>query len=155
MDFDVNGKRGGRGGVLEKVLLWIMDLYFSQKRQFEVEKTSWCFFSFKHSFASQHVNWWTGVVWISCGLLWCFYQLFGLSYWRHPFTAEDPLLSKWWKMLHSPNLWWRNSFSSWMAWEWVHFRQHFQHFWADFSAVSWRFLKIVDFSSQTDLQSTV
>ncbi len=31
----------------------------------------------------------------SCGLLWCFYLLFGLSFWRHPFTAEDPLLSKW------------------------------------------------------------
>ncbi len=25
-----------------------------------------------------------------------FYQLFGLSFWRHPFTAEDPLVSKWW-----------------------------------------------------------
>ncbi len=25
--------------------------------------------------ASQDVNWWTGVVWITCGLLWCFYQL--------------------------------------------------------------------------------
>ncbi len=24
-----------------------------------------------------------------------FYQLFGLSFWRHPFTAEDPLVSKW------------------------------------------------------------
>ncbi len=35
--------------------------------------------------------WWTGVVWI----LQCFYQLFGLSFWRHPFTAEDPFLSKW------------------------------------------------------------
>ncbi len=31
----------------------------------------------------------------SCGLLWCFYQLFGLSFWRHPFTAVDPLVSKW------------------------------------------------------------
>ncbi len=30
-----------------------------------------------------------------CGLLWCFYQLFGLSFWRHPFTAEDPLVCKW------------------------------------------------------------
>ncbi len=29
-----------------------------------------------------------------CGLLWCFYQLFWLSFWRHPFTAEDPLVSK-------------------------------------------------------------
>ncbi len=36
-----------------------------------------------------------GLVWITCGLLWCFYQLFGLSFWRHPFTAEDPLVSKW------------------------------------------------------------
>ncbi len=31
----------------------------------------------------------------SCELLWCFYQLFGLSFWRHPFTAEDPLVNKW------------------------------------------------------------
>ncbi len=23
------------------------------------------------------------------------FQLFWLSFWRHPFTAEDPLLSKW------------------------------------------------------------
>ncbi len=38
------------------------------------------------------------------GLEWCeflvyywdvFYLLFGLSFWRHPFTAEDPLVSKW------------------------------------------------------------
>ncbi len=34
-----------------------------------------------------------GLEW--CGLLWCFYQLFGLSFWRHPFTAEDPLLRQW------------------------------------------------------------
>ncbi len=44
-------------------------------------------------FFTRH-NWWTGVVWITCGLLWCFYQLFKLSFWRHPFTAEDSLLSK-------------------------------------------------------------
>ncbi len=24
-----------------------------------------------------------------------FYQLFELSFWRHPFTAEDTLVSKW------------------------------------------------------------
>ncbi len=48
---------------------------------------------------SQDINWWTGVVWITCGLLWCFYQLFGLLFWRHPFTAEI----HWWArdvMLH-------------------------------------------------------
>ncbi len=42
--------------------------------------------------SSPDVNWWTGVVWITCGLLWCFYQLFGVSFWRHPFTAEHPFL---------------------------------------------------------------
>ncbi len=30
-----------------------------------------------------------------CGLFWCFYQLFRLSFWRHPFTAEHPLLRHW------------------------------------------------------------
>ncbi len=33
---------------------------------------------------------WTEAMVVDCGLLWtCFYQLFGLSFWRHPFTAED------------------------------------------------------------------
>ncbi len=45
--------------------------------------------------SSQDVNWWTGVVWITCGLLWWLYQLFGLSFWRHPFTEEHHLPSKW------------------------------------------------------------
>ncbi len=32
--------------------------------------------------------------------LWCLYQLFFvLSFWRHPFTAEDPLVSKWYNDL--------------------------------------------------------
>ncbi len=30
-------------------------------------------------------------------LLLCFYKLFGLSFWWHPFTAEDPLVSKLYK----------------------------------------------------------
>ncbi len=53
------------------------------------------FFTSMHLFTSQDINCQTGVLWITCGLLWCFYQLFGLSFWRHPFTAEDPLMSKW------------------------------------------------------------
>ncbi len=57
--------------------------------------------------SSQDINWWTEVVWITCGLLWCFYQLFGLSFWRHPFTAEDPLVSKWWNARFL-QIWWRN-----------------------------------------------
>ncbi len=33
-----------------------------------------------------------GLEW--CGLLWCFYQLFGLSFWRHPFWWESELFFK-------------------------------------------------------------
>ncbi len=81
---------------------WIMDSYFSQKRPFEIKiliKNVWMmdfFLTNMQLLASQDVNWWTGVVWITCGLLWCFYQLFELSFWRHPFTAEDLLVSKQW-----------------------------------------------------------
>ncbi len=34
------------------------------------------------------------MVWITCGLLWCFYQLFGHLFWWQKFNAEDPLMSK-------------------------------------------------------------
>ncbi len=72
-------------------------------------------------FTSQDVNWWSGVVWITCGLLWCFYQLFGLSFWRHPFTAEDPLVSKWCndtflQICYDEEI-------EWMAMGWVQFLQ--------------------------------
>ncbi len=81
---------------LEEMLLWIMDLYFKQKQEFEVKNILMMdlFFTNTQLLSSEDINWWTGVVWITCGLLWCFYQLFGLSFWRHPFTAEHPLLSK-------------------------------------------------------------
>ncbi len=61
------------------------------------------------------------------GLLWCFYQMFGLSIWRHPFTAEHPLLSKWCKTTflqicsHEET----NSSKSWMTRGWVYFSAHF------------------------------
>ncbi len=38
---------------------------------------------------------WGGMDYLWIILFWCFCQLFGLSFWRHPFTAEDPLVSKW------------------------------------------------------------
>ncbi len=79
---------------LEVALLSIMDSYFGQKQRFKVLITD-LFLTNMKPLASQDVNWWTERVWITCGLLWCFYQLFGLSFWWHPFTAEDPLVSKW------------------------------------------------------------
>ncbi len=42
----------------------------------------------------------------TCVLLWCFYQLFGLSFWRHPFTAEHPLLRHWCNATFL-QMWWR------------------------------------------------
>ncbi len=48
----------------------------------------------------------------------CFYQQFGLSFWRHPFTAEDPLVSKWCnaKFLQICSDEKPNSSTCWMAW---------------------------------------
>ncbi len=37
----------------------------------------------------QDVNRWTGLVWITCGWLWCFYQLFGLVIDRYWFFITD------------------------------------------------------------------
>ncbi len=59
-----------------EVLLWIMD-------------SSLKFNGFVSNHAAFRFT--TDGLW-SCGLLWCFYQLFGLSFRRHPFTAEDPLV---------------------------------------------------------------
>ncbi len=70
--------------------------------------------------SSPDVNWWTGVVWITCGLLWCFYQLFGLSFWRHPFTAEHPLLRHWCSDTFLQT-WWRNKLI--LIWRWAQLQQ--------------------------------
>ncbi len=70
-------------------------------------------------FTSQDVNGWAGVVWITRGLLGCFYELFGLSFLWHPFTPVDLLMSKWWnaKFIFTEEE--TNWSTSWMAWWWV------------------------------------
>ncbi len=79
----------------------IMDLRLGQMRCFKVKVPWWICFLQTHSF-SHNKTLIDKLEW--CGLLWCFHQLFGLSFWRHPFTAEDPLVSN-----ISPNLFlWRN-----------------------------------------------
>ncbi len=77
---------------LEKAILWIEDSHFSQKQRFKVKRVLMMdlFITNIWSF-SLHMMLIDGLEW--CGLLWCFYQLFGLSFWWHPFTAEDPLVS--------------------------------------------------------------
>ncbi len=58
-------------------------LYFCRKQWFEVKNIV-----MMNLFLLVLKTLTDGLEW--CGLLWCFYQLFGLSFWRHPFTAEDP-----------------------------------------------------------------
>ncbi len=68
----------------------------------------------------QDVNWWTGVI------LSCFYEPFGLSFWRHPFTAKEPLRKYCYaKFLQICSDEETNSSTFWMAWGWVHFQQIF------------------------------
>ncbi len=49
---------------MEKALLLIKDSYFSQKQQFEVKNV--LMLDLFQLLSSQDVNWWTGVVWITC-----------------------------------------------------------------------------------------
>ncbi len=90
---------------MKNFILWIMDSYFSRKQWFYSKNV--LMMDLSQLLSSPDVNWWTGVVWITCGLLWCFYQLFGLSFWRHPFTAEHPLLRQWCNATFL-QIWWRN-----------------------------------------------
>ncbi len=57
------------------------------------------------------------------------YKLFGLSFWRHPFAAEDPLVSKWYNatFLQICSNKETNSSTSRMAW--VNFQQIFIFGW--------------------------
>ncbi len=79
-------------------------------------------------------------------ILWCFYQLFGLSLWRHPFTPEEPLASKWREGIFSPNMFrWRNKLISildglrvrtFSFWGWL-----FLYFFFFFSLLAWLLLQ--------------
>ncbi len=120
----------------EKALLWIMDSYLAGRN---CQVKWWICFLQTHSFWLQKMLS-DGLE--GCGLLWCFYQLFGLSFWRHPFTAEHPLMSKW-RNATFLQIWWRNkiiyildglrvrTFSA-------HFHFYVQHRLKGFSKISWR-----------------
>ncbi len=69
---------------LENAILCIEDSYFSLKQQFEVKMSWWICLT---SIFSPHKMLIDGLE--SCGLLWRFYQLFGLSFWRHPFRGAN------------------------------------------------------------------
>ncbi len=48
-----------------------------------------------HLLSSQDINWWTGVVWINCGLLWCFYQTLILTAPIHCRASIAETLMQW------------------------------------------------------------
>ncbi len=86
MDFDVRRQQATFS--LEETLLWIMNKYFPQKWWFKF-KTCYLWI-FLLQTREQEMNRWTVVVWITV----MFLSAVWLSFWRHPFTAEDPLVNK-------------------------------------------------------------
>ncbi len=61
VDCDVRGQQG-KYFSMQKVLLWIMDSYFGQKRTLKVKMPYWwiCFCKNVQLFTSHDINWWTG-----------------------------------------------------------------------------------------------
>ncbi len=76
-------------------------------------------------FASLDTNWWTGVMWITCGLLLLFLSADGThSTQRIHWWASDVMLHFY--QIGSDEQ--TNSSTFWMAWGWIHF-----HFWVTYS----------------------
>ncbi len=79
---------------LETVLPCIFqgDKMTCNRKQCSEAKIFWCIFILQTCSFSFHKTLIDSLE--SCELLWCFYQPFELSFWWHPFTAKDPLVSK-------------------------------------------------------------
>ncbi len=133
VDFDVRGHQRMDFFIMVKLIFWPKTI-----TRFKVKKHLGLFLTNMQLFTSQYVNWWAGVVWFTCGLLWCFYQLFGLIL-TAPIHCRG---SNWWAsdgMLNfSKSDEETNSSTSWLAWGWVHF-----HFWVNHSFVFLTIFKIV------------
>ncbi len=70
--------------------------------------------------------------WSRMDYLWIiviFLSAVGLSFWRHPFTAEHPLESKWCLAKFLQICFDKETNTSWMAWRRVHFQQFFIFGW--------------------------
>ncbi len=125
----------------EDTLLWIRILARSDSLKLKC-LDEFVYYRSMQLFTSQDMNWCNWVVLITCGLLWCFYQLFELSFWWHPFTTDDPLVSKWCNatFLQTCSDEKTNSSTYWMAWGWVHLQANF-NFWVNYSCnVLWTIL---------------
>ncbi len=111
----------------ENTILWILDPYLSQKQQFEVKNMD-LIITNTQLFTSPDINCWTGVVWITCGLLWCISCLDSHSDGTHSLQRIH-----WWAcdvMLHfSKSDEETNSSTSWKVWGWVQFQRIFIFGW--------------------------
>ncbi len=112
----------------------VMDSYFSWKQWFEVKTSSWiCFLQTRSFWLYKMLT--DGLEWCGVDYLWCFYQLFGLSFWRHPFTAEHPLVSKWWNATFL-QIWWRNKRIYILDDHWVNLLSRFSFGWTLSSTIN-------------------
>ncbi len=88
---------------------------FDQKQQPKVKTSFMMDLLLKNTqlFTSHDVNWWTGVVWVTCGLLWCFdsYSDGSHSLQRIQTCSDEET----------------NSSTIKMSWGWEHF-----HFWVKY-----------------------
>ncbi len=84
-------------------------------------------------FTSHAVNWgtWTGVVWIIVMFLSAVWTLILTA----PFTAEDPLVSKWCNAQFHNSFWWRNKTHEWPEGRVSTFSANFQ-FWVKLFTLS-------------------
>ncbi len=87
---------------------------------FKVQMSQWLICSQTCSF-SLHNTLIDGPEW--CELLVDYCELFGFSFWRHPFTAEDPLASKLYnaKILKICSDEETNLYTSWLVWWLINF----------------------------------
>ncbi len=101
VNFDVRGQQG-MDFLLDEVLLYIMTRRDCLKLKWWICFLQTCSF-WLHT---QDINWWTGVVWITCGLLWCFFSCLDSD------GTHSLQRIHWWAsdgMLNSPYLFpWRN-----------------------------------------------
>ncbi len=89
---------GWKPCLFTNVLCEIPKLHTSKIHNLVGNPARWVCFFIKADFEEKSHQWslcneWVPSEW-DYWWLWCLYQLFGLSFRRHPFTAEDPLMSK-------------------------------------------------------------
>ncbi len=87
-----------------------MDSYFVQKRQLK---------SFNDGIVSCKFD----VYYESCGLLWCFYQLFGLSFWHHSHWCMSNWCNATFLQICCEEQ--TNSSTACMGWGWINIQQMF------------------------------